>query len=104
MSYDNTNTGILYKNERRRNDKDAEYTGSINVDGDEFWVNAWVKQGKAGSKMDGKKFFSLSLRPKERRDDSRKSSRDERPTGPAGPGASQSIEEADVPFTPDHGF
>lgn len=66
MAYDNTNSGMLAKNERQREGKkDPEYTGFVNVDGREYWLKAWVKEGKEGSKMEGKKFFSLSLDPKE---------------------------------------
>jgi hypothetical protein len=64
--FDNTNSGILGKNDRRREGKnDAEYTGQINVDGVEYWLNAWVKERKDKSG----KFFSLSVRPKQPRQD-----------------------------------
>lgn len=65
MSYDNTNTGILSKNDRREKDTHPEYTGTINVDGVDYWLSAWIKEGKPGGKMEGRKFFSLSLRKKE---------------------------------------
>ncbi len=59
MSYDNTNSGALFRNDRRQSDSHPEYTGTINVKGEEFWLSAWVKQTK-----DGKKFFSIKLREK----------------------------------------
>jgi len=65
MAYDNTNSGMLARNERRMNDRQPEYSGSINVDGVEYWISAWVKEGKPGGKMEGKKFFSLALTPKD---------------------------------------
>jgi hypothetical protein len=58
--YDNTNRGSLFKNDKRENDSQATHTGSINVDGVEYWLNAWVKTSKAG-----RKFFSLSVKPKQ---------------------------------------
>lgn len=61
MSYDNTNTGILARNTRKESEKHPDFTGSINVNGAEFWLSAWVKERKDGSG----KFFSLSVRPKE---------------------------------------
>jgi hypothetical protein len=64
MTYDNTNTGILARNERKEKDSHPDYSGSINVDGQEYWLSAWVKEGKSG-KLEGKKFFSLSVKPKE---------------------------------------
>jgi hypothetical protein len=48
MTYDNTNTGILFRNDRRENEKQPEFTGTINVDGVEFWLSAWVKTSKEG--------------------------------------------------------
>ena len=64
MAFDNTNTGLLAKNEDRKSDKHPEYRGSINVGGTEYWLSAWVKEGKSG-KLEGKKFFSLAVSPKE---------------------------------------
>lgn len=65
MAYDNSNTGILSKNESMREGKDDPgYTGSINVGGVEYWLSAWVNVGKEGGKMEGKKFFRLTVKPK----------------------------------------
>jgi len=61
MEYDNTNKGSLFKNDRKELDTHPDYNGSINVGGEEYWLNAWVKE----SKKDGKKFFSLSVKPKD---------------------------------------
>ena len=58
MEYDNTNRGVLFKNDRKETERHPEYKGSINVDGQEFWLSAWVKDGKSG------KFMSLSIQPK----------------------------------------
>ena len=60
--YDDTNRGSLFKNDRKTADTHADYTGSLNVNGQEFWINAWLKESKSGTK-----FMSLSVRPKEAR-------------------------------------
>ena len=65
MSYDNTNSGMLSRNDRKEKDTHPDFKGSINVDGVDYWLSAWVKEGKPGGKMEGRKYFSLSVSPKE---------------------------------------
>ena len=65
MEYDNTNSGMMARNERRTTDKHPEFSGSLNVEGTDFWLSAWVNEGKAGGKMEGKKYFSIKLTRKE---------------------------------------
>ncbi len=57
--YDNTNRGVLFKNEDKYEETHADYRGNINIDGKEFWLDAWIRTSKAG-----KKFMSLSVKPK----------------------------------------
>lgn len=58
-NYDNNMSGALFKNNRRQSDRSPEYNGSCEINGQEFWVSAWVKEGRNG------KFFSLAFNPKE---------------------------------------
>ena len=55
--YDNTNRGVLFKNEKEQ-DNHPDYTGKINVAGKDFLLAAWIKTSKKGSK-----FMSLSVKP-----------------------------------------
>jgi hypothetical protein len=60
--YDNTNRFTLNKNTNKREGKrDADYTGSVNVNGVEYWLNGWITNSKNGP------FISGSIRPKEQR-------------------------------------
>jgi len=64
MSYDNTNSGALFKNKDKiEHGKPnwADYQGSINIEGVEYWISAWIKKPKKG----GDTFMSLSVNQKE---------------------------------------
>ena len=63
-TYDNTNRGVLFKNDDKKEDRDPEYRGNINIDGKEFWLDAWINTAK----KDGRKFMSLRAKPKMARD------------------------------------
>lgn len=59
MSYDNTNRWTLDKNARKEKDTHPDYKGSINVDGVDYWLDGWIKDGANG------KFISGSIKPKD---------------------------------------
>ncbi len=73
MAYDNTDSGVLFKNEKKmRDDNRPNYTGKINVGGVEKRLAAWVKTDR-----NGKPFMSLKVtddRPQ--RQDSSEASRE----------------------------
>ena len=56
MDYDNTNSGVLFKNESD-NEKAPNYKGKINVDGKEYELAAWIREAKSGKG----KFMSLKV-------------------------------------------
>lgn len=55
MEYDDTNRGVLFKNDKKGNEKAPDYTGKMNVGGKEMRLAAWIREGAKG------KFMSLSL-------------------------------------------
>ena len=59
--YDNTNQGILSRNDRKESDSHPDFKGQINVDGKEYWLSGYVKERKDGSG----KFFSLRVKAKD---------------------------------------
>lgn len=56
------NSGSIFSNERKEQPSHPDRTGSCNIDGKDYWVNGWLKETK-----DGKKYLSLSFKPKEAR-------------------------------------
>lgn len=58
--YDNTNTGVIFTNKKKTSDKHPDRTGSLNVDGVEYWLSGWIKKDK-----NGQPFMSLSIKAKE---------------------------------------
>ena len=62
MDYDNTNKGALFRNDDKdpNDDKDRDYSGSINVEGTEYWLSGYVRTSKSGRKC-----LSLSVKPKQ---------------------------------------
>jgi hypothetical protein len=59
--YDNTNRGALFRNDDKDGENDRDYSGTLNVDGREFWLSGWIKT----SKKSGAKFLSLSVKAKD---------------------------------------
>jgi uncharacterized protein (DUF736 family) len=55
-TYDNTNTGALFPNDKGDNPKRPDFKGTINVGGTDYNVAGWRKESK-----NGKKFLSLKL-------------------------------------------
>jgi uncharacterized protein (DUF736 family) len=54
MQYNNTNTAVIFKNNKKENEKHPDYRGTINVDGKELEISLWIKEGKAGKFFSGK--------------------------------------------------
>lgn len=74
------NSGTLFKNDRKEQPNHADYKGSAMIDGVEYWMNAWIKEGKES----GKKFMSFSFQPKTKQSGGR-----------SGGGSSRSSETSD---------
>lgn len=108
MSYDNTNTGLLAKNTRKEKENHPDYSGSVNVEGVEYWLSGWIRVGREGSKLAGQKYFSLALTPKDEQQDrpaprraaSRPAPRDEAPrrAQPPQPRGGFDDMDDDIPF------
>lgn len=53
------NSGAIFTNTRKEKDSHPDWTGSAMIDGREYWVSGWTKQGRGGE------FYSLAFKPKE---------------------------------------
>ena len=62
MEYDNTNRGVLFRNETATPENKQPYmTGKINVEGKDLQLAGWMQESKSGKKF-------LSLRVQEPKD------------------------------------
>lgn len=59
MNQQRDNSGALFKNDRKEQPNHPDYRGDITIDGQTYWLSAWIKEGQRG------KFMSLSAKPKE---------------------------------------
>lgn len=60
MAYDNTNSGIISKNQNKSEESHPDIKGQINIGGTEYWLDGWLRQKKDGSGS----FYSLKAKPK----------------------------------------
>lgn len=58
--YDNSQRGVLFKNDKRTTEQHPMYKGNGEINGVEVWISAWVKTSKAGAS-----YMSLSFENKE---------------------------------------
>jgi hypothetical protein len=86
MEYDNTNSGALFKNAKKQKDTQPDYRGSLNVEGTDYWISAWLKTSKKGEK-----FMSLAVTLQDEQ-------KQDKPA-PGGPGGGF---DDDLPFAPRH--
>jgi hypothetical protein len=52
------NSGALFKNQKKTTESHPDYTGTAEIDGEDYFLSAWIKEGRNG------KFMSLSFKPK----------------------------------------
>lgn len=60
--YSNENRGSVWKNDRKESDKHPDFTGTINVEGVEYYLNAWKKKEGANERAP---LLSFTVKKKE---------------------------------------
>lgn len=60
------NRGGLWKNSRKETDKHPDFTGSINVEGKEYWISMWDNADNENPKAP---VYSLSVSEKQAKKD-----------------------------------
>ncbi len=53
------NSGAMFVNDRKEKDTHPDRQGTATIDGVEYWVSGWIKDGKRG------KWLSLAFKRKE---------------------------------------
>jgi hypothetical protein len=93
MAFDNNMRGSLWKNERHAKDGDPDFTGSLEIDGKQYWVDAWRKKPDASAKAPA---LSFKIKPKE----ARRADRADDPisTSPQRMAPAAIDDDADIPF------
>lgn len=56
------NSGSLFKNDRKTSEKHPDYSGTAVINGEEFYIDAWIKEP-----VGRKKFLSISFKSKGQR-------------------------------------
>lgn len=59
--YDNNMSGVLFRNDKEGNANRADYRGHCEINGQEFWMSAWINTSK-----DRQKFMSIRFKPKDK--------------------------------------
>ena len=57
--------GSLFKNDNRKNEQHPLYRGSALINGQEFWISAWINDVRSGPKQ-GEKYMSLKFDEKKK--------------------------------------
>lgn len=61
MAYEQRDgSGALFKNKEKKQETHADYQGNIVINGQDFWLNAWLKKDRNGNT-----YMSVSAKPKQ---------------------------------------
>ncbi len=58
----NDNRGAIWKNDNKQSENHPDFSGSINIDGKDYWLSGWRKKADASDRAP---LVSFSVRPKD---------------------------------------
>ena len=61
--YDNKNRGAIWANKDKQKDSDPDFTGSLNVEGVEYFFDAWKRKQDASPKAPALSFRGKAKKP-----------------------------------------
>ena len=86
MAYEQKdNSGSIWVNDRKEKDTHPDRTGTVKVGGKDYYISGWLKEAN------GKKFMSLSFKPKE-------PVMVQGPKSAGGPSAALPYDDSDIPW------
>jgi len=56
MSFDNTNKGQIWGNDKKLTEKHPDFKGDANIDGVEYWISAWKRDPNGNPKAPSLRF------------------------------------------------
>lgn len=98
--YSNENRGSIWKNDKKTTDNHPDFTGSLNVNGVDYWVSAWKRKEGANPKAPA---LSFTVKPKEEQQQSISQRAMPKGRDPISTGHLRSNDalDDDVPFAPE---
>ncbi|TAI67661.1 hypothetical protein [Bradyrhizobium sp. Leo170] len=82
---DNKNRGAVWKNDEKQSDRHPDFRGSLDIEGMQYWIDAWKRKPGANPKAPA---LSFSIKRKE-------------PRQPGRAGSYRRDMDDDIPFAPE---
>ncbi len=94
QQFDNTNRGVLFiNNKKAEGSNQPDRTGSLNVDGVEYFLDGWMKKSQAGQP-----FLSVSIKRKDKQPEPQKAPQAEQKALPKEAERFADMDDDTIPF------